>query len=185
MIHAEFGYALDSDGPVGDVIVAAPTQVKVFAKLHGKTAHAGVAPEKGVSAITMASKAISRMPLGRIDEETTANIGRFSGGDKTNIVCDYVEVLAEARSLDQDKVEQQVKKMVEAFEAVAAEMGGRLKWKQNLCIQALNEMNQMTLFKSPKQPLNKSIVRLSLKRAAAEVMLILFLVLGFQRSTWR
>jgi len=125
MIHADFGYALDSDGPVGDVIVAAPTQVKVFAKLHGKTAHAGVAPEKGVSAITMASKAISRMPLGRIDDETTANIGRFSGGDKTNIVCDYVEVLAEARSLDPDKVEQQVKQMIDAFESVAADMGGR------------------------------------------------------------
>lgn len=125
MMTADFGYALDSDGPVGDVIVAAPTQVKVFAKLYGKTAHAGVAPEKGISAITMASKAISRMPLGRIDDETTANIGRFSGGDKTNIVCDYAEVLAEARSLDPEKVEQQVKKMVEAFESVANDMGGR------------------------------------------------------------
>ncbi|GEN57213.1 hypothetical protein GCM10012290_10680 [Halolactibacillus alkaliphilus] len=127
MITADFGYALDSDGPVGDVVVAAPTQVKVFAKIHGKTAHAGVAPEKGVSAITIAAKAISKMPLGRIDEETTANIGRFSGGDKTNIVCDYAEVLAEARSLVREKVDQQVEAMVEAFESVASEMGGEVE----------------------------------------------------------
>ena len=70
------------------------------ATILGKTAHAGVAPEKGVSAITIAAKAISRMPLGRIDEETTANIGRFAGGQQTNIVCDHVEILAEARSLN-------------------------------------------------------------------------------------
>ncbi|PNB76818.1 hypothetical protein C1X30_31735, partial [Pseudomonas sp. FW305-BF6] len=91
--------ALDSDEEVGNIIVAAPTQAKVIATIYGKTAHAGVAPEKGVSAITIASKAIARMPLGRIDEETTANIGRFEGGSATNIVCDQVHILAEARSL--------------------------------------------------------------------------------------
>ena len=124
-ITAKYGYALDSDGKVGNIIVAAPTQAKVIAKIHGKTAHAGVAPEKGVSAITIAAKAISRMPLGRIDEETTANIGRFEGGTQTNIVCDYVEILAEARSLVPEKMEAQTAKMKEAFESAAAEMGGR------------------------------------------------------------
>ncbi|MEH7236983.1 tripeptidase T [Bacillus sp. JJ1562] len=125
MITAKYGYALDSDGKVGNIIVAAPTQAKVKATIIGKTAHAGVAPEKGVSAITMAAKAISRMPLGRIDEETTANIGRFEGGTQTNIVCDHVEILAEARSLLTEKMESQVQKMKEAFESVATEMGGR------------------------------------------------------------
>jgi len=125
-IDADYGFALDSDGPVGDIITAAPTQAKVNAKIYGKTAHAGVAPEKGVSAITIASKAISRMPLGRIDSETTANIGRFSGGGpSTNIVCDYAEVFAEARSLLAPKMEAQAQKMKKAFEEVAAEMGGR------------------------------------------------------------
>lgn len=125
LIKAKFGYALDSDGKVGNIIVAAPTQAKVKAAILGKTAHAGVAPEKGISAITMASKAISRMPLGRIDEETTANIGRFEGGQQTNIVCDHVDVLAEARSLIPEKMEQQVAKMKEAFESAAEEMGGK------------------------------------------------------------
>ncbi|WP_010284517.1 tripeptidase T [Bacillus timonensis] len=125
LITAKYGYALDSDGKVGNIIVAAPTQAKVKATIIGKTAHAGVAPEKGVSAITMAAKAISKMPLGRIDEETTANIGRFEGGTQTNIVCDHVEILAEARSLVTEKMEQQVQKMKDAFESVATAMGGR------------------------------------------------------------
>ncbi|GGE54152.1 tripeptidase T [Priestia taiwanensis] len=125
LVTAKFGYALDSTGDVGEIVVAAPTQAKIIAKIYGKTAHAGVAPERGVSAITMAAKAIAKMPLGRIDEETTANIGRFQGGQATNIVCDYVEILAEARSLINEKMEVQAAKMKEAFESVAKEMGGR------------------------------------------------------------
>ncbi len=124
LIKATYGFALDSDEAVGNIIVAAPTQAKVHAVIKGKTAHAGVAPEKGVSAITIAAKAIAKMPLCRIDEETTANIGRFEGGTQTNIVCDHVEILAEARSLIPEKMEAQVAKMKEAFESTAAEMGG-------------------------------------------------------------
>jgi len=124
-VFAKYGYALDSDGEVGTIIVAAPTQARIQATLYGKSAHAGVAPEKGISAITMAAKAISKMPLGRIDEETTANIGRFEGGQATNIVCEKVDVLAEARSLVGEKLEGQVEKMKNAFEQTAIEMGGR------------------------------------------------------------
>ncbi|RDW21983.1 M20/M25/M40 family metallo-hydrolase [Oceanobacillus chungangensis] len=124
LIHAKYGYALDSDGEVGDIVVAAPTQAKVHTIIKGKTAHAGLAPEKGVSAITVAAKAISKMPLGRIDEETTANIGRFEGGKQTNIVADHVEILAEARSLVPEKMEAQVAKMKEVFETTAKSLGG-------------------------------------------------------------
>jgi tripeptide aminopeptidase len=123
LLKAKYGFALDSDGPVGNIIVAAPTQAKIKATVLGKTAHAGVAPEKGISAITVAAKAISKMPLGRIDEETTANIGRFEGGTQTNIVCDHVAILAEARSLITEKMEAQVAKMKEAFESTAKNMG--------------------------------------------------------------
>lgn len=124
---AKYGFALDSDGKVGTIIVAAPTQSKVKATVFGKTAHAGVAPEKGVSAITIAAKAIAAMSLGRIDEETTANIGRIEGGTQTNIVCDKVDILAEARSLLNEKMETQVMDMKEAYEAAAADMGGRVE----------------------------------------------------------
>lgn len=124
-IKAKYGYALDSDGTVGDIITAAPSQARIMTTIYGKTAHAGVAPEKGISAITLAAKSISKMPLGRIDDETTANIGRFEGGQKTNIVCDEVHILAEARSLVQEKLDKQVAKMKTAFEETAESMGGR------------------------------------------------------------
>ncbi|WP_079530212.1 M20/M25/M40 family metallo-hydrolase [Halobacillus hunanensis] len=126
-LKAKYGYAIDSNGEVGNIIVAAPTQAKINATVKGRTAHAGLAPEKGVSAITLASKAIAKMPLGRIDEETTANIGRFEGGKQTNIVCDHVEILAEARSLVPDKMNAQVEKMKQAFIQTAEEMGGEVE----------------------------------------------------------
>jgi tripeptide aminopeptidase len=125
LLNAEMGFILDSNGKVGEVIVAGAGQYRIITKIHGKAAHAGVNPEDGVSAITVASKAISRMPLGRIDADTTANIGRFEGGKAYNIVSDYVEVWSEARSLVMDKLEEQVKKMTSAFEQAAAEMGAR------------------------------------------------------------
>ncbi len=124
LIKAKYGYAIDSNGEIGDIIVAAPYQAKIFATIKGKTAHAGLEPEKGISAISLAAKAISRMPLGRIDEETTANIGRFEGGKQTNIVVDHAEILAEARSLEKEKLDQQVKKMKDAFVNTAKELGG-------------------------------------------------------------
>lgn len=124
-MKAKFGYALDSDGQVGDIVVAAPSQARLDVTIYGKTAHAGVAPEKGVSAITVAAKSVAKMPLGRIDDETTANIGRFAGGSKTNIVADRVDILAEARSLVKEKLDAQVEKMKKAFEETAEAMGGK------------------------------------------------------------
>lgn len=123
-ITATYGYAVDSNGKVGGIVTAAPFQAKVFATIHGKTAHAGVAPEKGVSAINIASKSIASMKLGRLDAETTANIGSFHGGQATNIVCDEVTIIAEARSINEAKLDAQLKHMEETFTRVSEEMGG-------------------------------------------------------------
>ncbi|WP_332645261.1 M20/M25/M40 family metallo-hydrolase [Lysinibacillus sp. 54212] len=125
MIIAKYGFAVDSDGKVGGIVTAAPYQAKIQAKIIGKTAHAGVAPEKGISAITVAAKAIAKMKLGRLDDETTANIGRFEGGKATNIVCDEVHILAEARSINKEKLDTQTAHMKETFEAVANELGAK------------------------------------------------------------
>lgn len=118
LIHASYGYVLDSDGEVGSVVAQAPYQYKISTKIFGKSAHAGIAPEKGISAINVAAKAIAKMNLGRIDEETTANIGYFKGGKQTNIVCDYVEILAEARSLQKKKVDHTVQHIKQTFDQV-------------------------------------------------------------------
>jgi len=125
VIKAKFGYAVDSDQKVGGIVTAAPYQAKLWTTIHGKTAHAGVAPEKGVSAINIAAKSIAAMSLGRIDSETTANIGRFEGGQATNIVCDEVHILAEARSINPDKLNEQTEHMVRTFEQTAELMGGK------------------------------------------------------------
>ena len=127
LLKAEYGFALDSNGPVGEIITSAPSQVKLEVKIYGKAAHAGVNPEDGISAIQVASRAITKMPLGRIDEETTANIGKFQGGTASNVIPEYVELIAEARSRDEKKLEAQVAKMTKAFEEAAEEMKAKVK----------------------------------------------------------
>ncbi|HHX40696.1 MAG TPA: M20/M25/M40 family metallo-hydrolase [Armatimonadetes bacterium] len=124
-LTATQGYAFDGGKPVGGIVVAAPSQDNVTAVVHGVAAHAGAAPEKGVSAIRIAAEAISRMPLGRIDAETTANIGVIQGGHATNIVPDRVECRGEARSHDDEKLTRQTRAMTDAFNEAAAAAGGR------------------------------------------------------------
>lgn len=125
LLKSDFGYALDSDGEIGNIVVSAPFQAKFHVIVEGKSAHAGVAPEKGVSAITLAAKSIANMKLGRIDEETTANIGFFQGGKQTNIVCDHVEIFAEARSLNEEKLNDLIDHIKYKFENTAESLGGK------------------------------------------------------------
>jgi len=94
--------------------------------VHGKAAHAGACPEEGVSAIVIAAEAISQMPLGRIDEETTANIGLIHGGRATNIIPDKVELKGETRSRSEDKLSSQTSAMLDALHGSALKHGGTL-----------------------------------------------------------
>lgn len=119
-LNAEVGLSLDSGGPPGTLIIAGPTQVKWQAEFRGKSAHAGVAPEKGVSAIKVASQAVAKMPHGRIDRGTTVNVGSFVGDGPTNVVRDKVTLLGEARSLDPDKLKRLMAEIEETFEKTAA-----------------------------------------------------------------
>jgi len=130
-LDAKYGYALDSDGKIGEICTAGPTQTKMRITVVGKSAHAGVNPQDGISAITVAAKAISRMPLGRIDHETTANIGRFEGGGETNVVAEKVVITAEARSLVNEKMTAQIAKMRDAFESATKEFGATYEFVEN------------------------------------------------------
>lgn len=122
-LESKQGYVLDSDGPPGTIVVRAPSQDRISATVHGKAAHAGINPQDGINAIQVASKAISAMQLGRIDSETTANIGVISGGKATNIVPDAVSLKGEARSLVAAKRVNQTISMVRAIEETAREYG--------------------------------------------------------------
>lgn len=128
-IKSKQAMVLDSSGDVGKIIVQAPAQNTMKFVVKGRSAHAGIAPENGISAIMVASQAINNMKLLRIDEETTANIGMINGGVATNIVCDEVEVIAETRSLDNHKLEVQTNHMIECFKNACERNGASLEYE--------------------------------------------------------
>jgi tripeptide aminopeptidase len=123
-LRAREGVTLDSGGDFGGITIGAPSQDSLHAIVTGRAAHAGVAPERGLNAIVIAARALAAMPLGRIDEETTANIGIIRGGEATNIVPERVELWGEARSHSREKLASQVRAMVGALEAAASAAGG-------------------------------------------------------------
>jgi tripeptide aminopeptidase len=122
-IKAKYGFVLDSGPPLGALVHTAPSQNSLRVRIEGKPAHAGVAPEKGISAITAAANALAKMRLGRIDAETTANVGTIHGGTARNIVPAEVSLLCEARSRTQAKLDAQTAHMKETFEREAAALG--------------------------------------------------------------
>lgn len=124
-IKARYGFVLDSGPPIGGVTFTAPSQNSLRVRIEGKPSHAGAAPEEGISAIQAASHAISKMTQGRIDPETTANIGTIQGGTARNIVPAEVFIVGEARSRDNAKLAAQTAHMVEVFEREAAVMGAK------------------------------------------------------------
>jgi tripeptide aminopeptidase len=120
-LRSPFGYALDHATPIGEVIVAAPTYKRLSADFTGQEAHSGINPEDGHSAIAAAAAAIAAMKLGRLDEETTANIGVIDGGTASNVVAGHCRILGEARSIDGERAAATVGEMVDACTWAATE----------------------------------------------------------------
>jgi len=121
LMDSKFGYILDSTDTHG-IVTKAPAANKIIIKIYGKGAHAGAEPENGVNAILVASRAISKLRLGRIDEESTCNIGTIKGGVATNIVPAFVEVHGEARSHDVEKLKVVTDGIVSSFQTAADEL---------------------------------------------------------------
>lgn len=127
VIAGGIGFVFDASGATGTIITGAPTHDLMTAKIRGKAAHAGFAPEKGVSALRIAARAIDRMRLGRIDPETTANVGIIQGGTANNIVAEDAVVHLEARSRNVATLDEQVRHMRECLEEAAAHYGGEME----------------------------------------------------------
>ncbi len=119
LLESKIGFALD-DHIVGDYTIGAPAKSSIEIKVHGLESHAGVEPEKGISAIVVASKAVSQLKLGRVTPNTVANIGRMTANFGTNVVPNLVELKAEARSLDNKELADQIEHMKTTFEKTAA-----------------------------------------------------------------
>lgn len=105
-ISSKLAFVFDCSGPIGKIIVKAPYHLNMTLSVRGKAAHAGIEPEKGVNAINVLSEIITKIPSGRIDEETTLNIGMISGGRATNIVAEESKCVLEIRSISNKKLRQ-------------------------------------------------------------------------------
>ncbi len=120
LIEAKTGIVFDGEGPISRICVGAPAQNIVQANITGIAAHAGLEPENGVSALLVAANILTRLPLGRIDDETTSNIGLLQGGLKRNIVPEHAYLDGELRSRSQTKLENYTAEFQRAFDQVAA-----------------------------------------------------------------
>jgi tripeptide aminopeptidase len=128
-LASSFGYVFDHASPIGEIITASPTHMRIGAEIRGKAAHAGLQPELGVSAIAAAARAITNMPQGRFDPETTANIGMVSGGMATNVVPDRCIISAEVRAVEQEQLDRYVTQTIDALQDAADSAGCDLDLK--------------------------------------------------------
>jgi tripeptide aminopeptidase len=119
-LEARAGYVYDQAAPIGEVVLGAPSAQELALRFHGRPAHAGMYPEEGRSAVLAAARAIVDMPLGRIDDLTSANVGLVRGGTARNIVPEWCELEAEVRSHDFERVGEVVQQLVDAASFAAA-----------------------------------------------------------------
>lgn len=127
MLTSKQALVFDSSGDVGKVINCGPGQIKIVAVITGRSAHAGLAPETGISAIQVAAKGIAKMNLLRIDEETTCNIGTLKSEYATNIVPEKAELIAEVRSRNLDKLNSQAEHIKNCLQEACDEAGAKLE----------------------------------------------------------
>ena len=123
VLRSDMGFVLDHATPIGEVITAAPTYKKIRAEFRGIEAHAGIRPEAGRSAIEAATHAVATMDLGRLDPETTANVGVIEGGTAPNVVAGTCRLQAEARAVDAGRAEDVAQRMIDACSWAAGEAG--------------------------------------------------------------
>ncbi|MBU1055903.1 MAG: M20/M25/M40 family metallo-hydrolase [Proteobacteria bacterium] len=162
LINAKYGYALDATDTEG-IVTRAPGANRLEFIIHGRDAHAGAAPEKGINAILLAGKAIAGLEIGRIDHETTCNLGIIKGGVATNIVPSYVSIKGEVRSHNNEKLKEVTNKIISSFENV-------VKNYQRNSSDALPRVDIIVDddFSSTNIPENHTVVNLA-KQAAANL----------------
>lgn len=132
VLKSKDAFVFDSDGPVGKIVIKAPYHSTMTISITGRAAHAGMEPERGINAINVLAEVITRIPAGRIDPETTANVGTVSGGRATNIVAEQAVCVLEVRSLDRRKMEAQEAKIRDLAKKTAAKWGARCSIKRTL-----------------------------------------------------
>jgi tripeptide aminopeptidase len=118
-LRSSLGYVFDHATPIGEIVLASPSHQRLFADMHGRAAHAGVRPEAGRSSIAAVARAVAAMRLGRLDEETTANVGTIDGGTAINVVPERCRIEAEVRSVDEQKLQAALTEMIDHLQDAA------------------------------------------------------------------
>jgi tripeptide aminopeptidase len=118
-LRSRFGYVFDHSSPVGELVLCAPTHHRLQAVFRGAAAHAGVRPEQGRSAILAAARAVADMRLGRIDAQTTANVGTIAGGCAINVVPEHCSIVAEVRSQRAERAEEIIAELLDCVHEAA------------------------------------------------------------------
>ncbi len=150
LLRATEGFILDG-GELGSIIMKAPTHDSFKARFIGKASHAGIHPEEGVSAIQAAALAVSSMRLGKIDEDTTANVGIIRGGKAINIVPDEAWIEGEVRSLKKGKLEKQMREVKKACREGAKKVGAKVKFEKERLYEAFTVSRKFWLYRLTKK----------------------------------
>jgi tripeptide aminopeptidase len=163
-LQARYGLVVDGREVPSDLFIQSPTHWKFEVVFHGRAAHAGAEPEKGRNAIQMAAKAIAQMEWGRLDEETTANIGTIEGGQAMNVVPDRVKLVGEFRGFDPKRVEELANRWRELCERVAKEHEGRVEVNFSKTFDAVKLTPDMPIVKAAVAALKEVGVEPNLTR---------------------
>ena len=118
-LRSSFGYVFDHATPIGEIVLASPSHQRLIAEMQGRAAHAGVRPEAGRSAIASVAQAVAAMRLGRLDHETTANVGTIAGGTAINVIPERCRIEGEVRSVDEQKLQTALTEMIDRLQDAA------------------------------------------------------------------
>lgn len=163
-LKARYGIVVDGAGKPGDLIIGSPTHIRFEVTFHGKAAHAGVEPEKGINAIIMASTAISMMKWGRLDEETTSNVGVIEGGQAMNIVPDKCKITGEFRSHNPQIVEKLLSDWERICHQVAQKFGGKIDFVAEKSFDGIHLSPDESIVKAAVKAVQSLGLKPSLKR---------------------
>ncbi|MFH1223096.1 MAG: M20/M25/M40 family metallo-hydrolase [Pseudomonadota bacterium] len=158
LVDSKMAYVMDSNG-LDHIIVGGPSYVTLDVHYKGKPSHAGMAPEKGISSILAAAKAISKLRLGRIDNETTANVGVIQGGEVRNGVPEHTKINAECRSLDHEKTQKLADEMESIFKAAAKEVGTEIKVERKTVMKAYKLSPDEKVVKTVHKAMEKNNIK--------------------------
>lgn len=165
LLKSKMGYVIDMDTP-SDVIIGGPTAIFFKIKYKGRSAHAGAEPEKGISAVQAAAEAISNLRLGKIDSETTSNVGVVKGGLNMNSIPEDAEIEAECRSLNDKKAWELVDEMKNVFKKAAEKFGAQVEIEAITALEAYSIPKDSKVVQSVVNAIRKNGLKEDVKSIA-------------------